>query len=699
MKRPQRLVWVCGLLLASGALASGQPAGPAGGYTYGNRPIDKLPKPKSARAETERDWGEPGPPAHYELKVHPKEVYRVGRQGIERLCVVEARCPEGETGPVTLELQQSEGNTQYETWRVQAKWLGANQRMRPYWLPARLRGRQLLLIGKDFGFRAEAELPLGSPPPVLFELVQPAEPLAVDVGLALPARWEVTAVRGAAVPLRIGIAAGLRASVAIEVTCLMQSGEPPPGARFTIDPLGAPQTLQIEIPTTGVRGGECALHAVASAGDKVLAQQSFTVYVRDAAPAVRFGAERTRLRFTQPVKDGDRERRWDDLSALSSLEDVVVSFPGKPYRLTFWRGTSYVPCWALPEAWLCYEWLEAEPYFYGAVDCVEPIMDKNCRYSRAEIVSSTPARAVVRWRYALTDSEQRIIRDEHAEERWTLYPDGIGTRHLRGFFGDGWHENQEFLVINRPGCRPSMSLDPQAITFLDTEGHKQTPVWPKPGFSLADWPNTISIINLGEGPRPFMVTSDAPTQVKVWADPYLDKPDLFNSYPHWPVTRGMLTSWLNDPAQFERPTHSNLVSLVNDPIRSTDREKDWVWLIGMAESEQQAIEVARCWLKPGRIVPRRGLAVKDYSLTERAYVLEDTGGNGRFDFTLVPEPDVPIVNPAFIIRNWTEPCRVSVAGAQEVRVERETDANCYGLVIWARGRFAGPTKVHVEPAR
>jgi hypothetical protein len=65
----------------------------------------------------------------------------------------------------------------------------------------------------------------------------------------------------------------------------------------------------------------------------------------------------------------------------------------------------------------------------------------------------------------------------------------------------------------------------------------------------------------------------------------------------------------------------------------------------------------------------------------------------------VPEPDVPIVNPAFIIRNWTEPCRVSVAGAQEVRVARETDANCYGLVIWARGRFAGPTEVHVEPAR
>jgi len=705
------------LIVAAGSAVNAQ----AGGYNYGNRPIDKLPKSHAARPETERDWAESGPPAGYELKVHPKNVFRIGRRGVERLCVVEARCPEGETGSVALELQQSEGDTQYESWRTEAKWLGSNQRMRPYWLPARLRGRQLLLIEKDFRFRAEAELPLGNPPPVLFELVQRPEPLAVDAGLALPAAWEVMASRGSAVPLRIGVAAGLRGAVNIEVTCPMQrqSTEPPPGIHFRIDPLGSPQTLQIEIPTAGLPDYGAALHAVAQAGDEVLAQRDFVVCVQPAAREVRFGAEQTQLRFTQPVKDGDRERSWDALSPLDSLTDVVVSFPGKPYRLVFWRGASYVPCWALPEAWLCYEWLEAEPYFFGAVDCVEPMMDKDCHYSRVAIMASTPARAVVRWQYALTDFAQKIIRDEYGEETWTIYPDGIGTRYLRGFFQDGWHENQEFIILNRPGCRPSMSLDPQAITFLDTEGHRQTPVWPKPGFSLEGWANTISIVNLGEGPRPFMVTPDAPTQVKVWADPYLEKPDIFNSYPHWPVTRGMLTSWLDDPAQFQCPTHSNLVNLVNSPIRETeaprrrwtapdsglcavpggkDKEHEWVWLVGMAESEQQARDVARCWLKPGKVVAPRGLAAKGYSSADRAYLLEDTGGNGHFDFTLVPESGAPIVNPTFIIRKWIEPCRASVAGAQEVRVDRETRVECYGLVIWVRGRFAGPTEVHLQPA-
>ena len=103
-----------------------------------------------------------------------------------------------------------------------------------------------------------------------------------------------------------------------------------------------------------------------------------------------------------------------------------------------------------------------------------------------------------------------------------------------------------------------------------------------------------------------MVTADEPTQVKVWSDPYVDKPDLFNSYPHWPVTRGMRTAWLDDPVHFEHPTHSNLANLVSSPIRQTETEKDFLWLIGMCDSERDALEAGLFGANHQHVLPRIG---------------------------------------------------------------------------------------------
>ncbi len=658
--------------------------------TFGNRPIDKLPKSHYAEPEDYRGWDEPDPPADYELLCHLKGLFRVGDRGIERLCVIEARRPENETRPVSLILRSDDGST---GWRTEADWLGTNQRMRPHWLPVGLQGGRQLELIRDGRVRARAELPLEEDaPPALIDLRADHRVLAVDAGLALLPDGELTAVRGAALRLRLGLAEGLSGTLTVEPG-------PAPDRPFRISATGAPQTAQFDIPTSHLPVGENLLRVTIAADGEALAERDYKVYLRDSAPGVRFGAEYVRLRYTPPVKDGDRERAWNDIWADSSLKDVVVAFPGQPYRMVFWRGANYVACWALPEAWLTYEWLEAEPDFYGAVGCVEPLQDKDCRYSRVEIVASTPARAVVSWEYALTDLEVKIIRNERAEEIFTLYPDGIGTRYMRGFYESGWHENQEFIVVNRPGRWPSMALDAQAITFLSPDGERQAPVWPKPGFSVDDWPQVISIINLGDGPRPFMVTPAEPTQVKVWADPYVDKPDLFNSYPHWPVTRGMRTSWLDDPADFRYPTHSNLANLVNWPIQTGEKEKDFLWLIGMGRSEREILDTSRCWLKPGEVVPDHNLGAKGYSQIERAYILSVDGTRTPqgCQFTLVPEADTPVANPAFIIEGWSGPARVSVEGADEVHVGQERGGETgERLVVWTRGRFAGAAEVVVE---
>ncbi|MBM3473757.1 MAG: hypothetical protein FJX75_10855 [Armatimonadetes bacterium] len=692
-------------------------------YTYGNRPIDKLPKSHYARPEAERGWDEPEPAGEQGLALHPKDLFRIGESGIERLCVVEAWGPQskGEGAGYSLSLVERPQNV---LWRIWPRWIGPNQRMRPYWLPIGSAERQPLILlgpggsGGTMGVAAaDTDLRTGAP----WALIEPVATRPIhetDAGYALLPDPELVAVRGETLSLMVAVRPGHPGRDDPEVVVLLQPPNEAPRA-LCREPVRGRR--QLNLASANWRWAQADLIVRVVAGRATLAERRLTVHLLGAAPQVTFGAREADLAYALPVKDGDTERSWYELWGTSHKRDVVVSFPGSDARFVFWRGTSYVGCWAFPEAWLCYEWLEAEPYFYGAVDCVEPIMDKDCRYSKAEIVGTTPARAVVKWSYALTDFETKIIRDEHAEETFTFYPDGIGTRFLRGFYTSGWHETQEFIVINRPGRWPSQALDPQAITFVSPTGERQAPVWPKPGFSLSGWPQVISIIRLGNGPYPFMVTADAPSQVKVWADPYVDKPDLFNSYPHWPVTRGMLTSWLTDPADFARPTHSNLANLVSDPIReefgdmtqsapsrigesgdmtqsapsrigivSPDSpEHDFLWLIGVCTSDQQALDAARCWLKPGRIEPGEGVASAEYSQIERAYLIRPTEGARTLRLALVPEDGTPIVNPAFIIEGWQGAAEASVEGSKRVVTGQEEQ----GLVVWAEGRFPQQTEV------
>ncbi len=97
-----------------------------------------------------------------------------------------------------------------------------------------------------------------------------------------------------------------------------------------------------------------------------------------------FGATYERLRYDAPISVRDPrtgsfstmpyERGWN-----SELQDVVVWLPNGA-RFVFWRGSSYIPFWAgKHNTGACYEWAEIISQPAGAVDCVEPLMDKELR--------------------------------------------------------------------------------------------------------------------------------------------------------------------------------------------------------------------------------------------------------------------------------------------------------------------------------
>ena len=115
--------------------------------------------------------------------------------------------------------------------------------------------------------------------------------------------------------------------------------------------------------------------------------------VREPPRPPRFGASYEKLRFDAPISVRDPATgkystlRYDD-AWNRSLHDIVVWLPNGS-RFVFWRGSSYIPFWAgRYNTGACYEWAEIISQPKGAVDCVEPLMDKELRYSKVEIVEA-----------------------------------------------------------------------------------------------------------------------------------------------------------------------------------------------------------------------------------------------------------------------------------------------------------------------
>jgi hypothetical protein len=102
----------------------------------------------------------------------------------------------------------------------------------------------------------------------------------------------------------------------------------------------------------------------------------------------RFGAYYTRLRYYE---------EWDAQWPVAEHPDVVVQFDGSPVRVVSWRGLRYSPAWVTENGL----WLADQSGESGNDEgSVEHMQDIHTKYSHVRIIESSPARAVVHWRYA-----------------------------------------------------------------------------------------------------------------------------------------------------------------------------------------------------------------------------------------------------------------------------------------------------------
>ena len=190
----------------------------------------------------------------------------------------------------------------------------------------------------------------------------------------------------------------------------------------------------------------------------------------------RFGATYEHLHYY----DG-----WDRRWRVGAHPDVLVRFDHADYRVVFWRGTNYIPCWVTGNGlWYTNEFNET--WGNGATGCAEPMSDKHCAYSHVRIIESHEARVVVHWRYALVDVlDVRPRRDpvsgwtDFSDEVYTIYPDGTATRSITLHSTQPMesHEFQESIMVLGPGQRPEDAYEIEPVTLANMEGASHTYSW------------------------------------------------------------------------------------------------------------------------------------------------------------------------------------------------------------------------------
>ncbi len=411
------------------------------------------------------------------------------------------------------------------------------------------------------------------------------------------------------------------------------------------------------------------------------------------------------------------------LSLWGAEGDAIVVHTDRPWSLILWEKAQYVPCWDLGgQVWFTPEWMEThspeDPH------CYEPIMDKACRYSRADLLEAGPARALVRWRYALCDSLYRVFRgNTRAEERYHVYPDGAAVRQLTGWPGDEtgdglnptlW-EVQEFILVNGPGVRPEDCIEPIGFTLANLAGDQVDLRWPNPFGrwtslcsvhpEIAEWTEYIGIVHLRDHPDPFVAF---PRNRVLF--PFADcsscgrpHPEICGfagaaKYCHWPANDSTeFVGWTEATEEdvARRPTHTSFFSCgYSYGGQTPPRPSSWVWLTGAVTGGlEEARALAGSWLTPARI-EASGL-YEGYAYSERAYRVRVTRPG---PVSLRLQPSRPIVNPVVRLYRAAPPAQVTWNGEPLADDEFRAQATGGDLVVWIGRTLAEETALEITPA-
>src|SRR5438445_284437 len=160
---------------------------------------------------------------------------------------------------------------------------------------------------------------------------------------------------------------------------------------------------------------------------------------------------------------------------------------------------------------------------------------------------------------------------------------------------------------------------------------------------------------------------------------------MFEWWNHWPVAQ-VRSSGISAVAP-DRPSHSSLSHIIWDPYTKTDNTMTKILLHGLTtKSAAQLVPLAKSWLSaPSIEVSGVGFQSQGYDQTQRAFVVtrQTATSAPQLRILLQASSESPLINPAFVIRNWGDADR-------KFRIDRKLVARGadfrYGFVPTLEGR-------------
>jgi hypothetical protein len=278
------------------------------------------------------------------------------------------------------------------------------------------------------------------------------------------------------------------------------------------------------------------------------------------------------------------------------------------------------------------------------------------------------------------------------------------------------HQFQEAIILNPPGTKPEDNIEVVAVTMVNMKGETHSYSWAEGPPEALDKPSgaNIQFVNLKSKSIPFVVVNEGKPSVTrheietdgPWLKPYRGEINreysIFPWWNHWPVAQIPSDGrWATEP---DRVSHS---SLSNDlewkELELTDRSHVRVMMHGLTDKDPDAIiTLAKSWLYPPKLALKgKGFKSHGYKEEERAYVLEKTSAEitGDLRLKLDAGSDHPLINPAFIIKNWGQNQAnlkidgKAVARGKTFRYGHRHTLDGSDLIVWIEYESSDPVEI------
>jgi hypothetical protein len=403
-----------------------------------------------------------------------------------------------------------------------------------------------------------------------------------------------------------------------------------------------------------------------------------------------------------------RDYNW---SGYSGPAYVVTFGDENRYRehdlkFVFWSEFNWVPHWYMMDQ-LAYSYEFVETWTgpestWEETGCYEPMSDRLKAHSQVKVIEDNPVRKVLQWEYSLLNPKYEIPYNRGSQmplvrETFTLYPDGMGIRHVRYYpkldiDEVDWNEVSEPMLVSGNNSNSCDFTDNPPLTLHDLEGNAQELYESNRfgyGTAVDDYLQVIAQVH-------FKSQLNLPDIIEVFStDPaYPDTyPGLSLRFEHtWQTPKGLLTHWPVNKRPYHgmaysggrsvdphvEVSHASLVSIGFRELdvypansyyeqygridTSNDRKYlEWSFLIGPVARRdfREAQDRTKSWLIRDDEIRLKSINSEflGVSEAEKALVFENTTKVSKCEFTI---DHSIVINPVIQIKSWSGSGSVSV---------------------------------------